>query len=191
MADERLIFRRATPAETDALYGILMVCSAWLSDRGIDQWQPPYPRALFERDVAAGAVHLFETPAPVEPVLGTVTLTDQPPPYHPPGCWDHDCAAWYLSRFAVPRDLAGQGIGARLLQRLQEEAALAGVAALRLNCQASNPRLIAYYRAAGFSPIGEGDVYRERTVFAECAIQPRPAREATITRHDTDRPLVR
>ena len=84
-SDERLIFRRSNPAATDALYGILVACSAWPRGRGSDQWQPPYPRALVEHDLVAGAVHLFPTPDFEALVLGTVTVINRPATYHPSG----------------------------------------------------------------------------------------------------------
>lgn len=157
--------------DIDTAYRVLVECSGWLRDRGINEWQPLYPRHRFEGDVAAGTVYLFERSD--GRVLGTVTLTDQPLAYHPVDQWDTEVRSWYLSRFAVVRSLAGQGIGARLLHRIREKAVEAGIAVLRLDCSESNSRLVKYYRDAGFTRSKVGLIHGARFVFAECPVHDR------------------
>jgi GNAT superfamily N-acetyltransferase len=65
--------------------------------------------------------------------------------------------AGYVSRLVVRPAVSGQGIGRRLLDWAGRQSKGRGKRFLRLDCWADNPRLCAYYEAAGFQPRGEYD----------------------------------
>jgi GNAT superfamily N-acetyltransferase len=56
-----------------------------------------------------------------------------------------------LDEFFMLAEFRGGGIGALALDRVQEEAARMGVAAIRLEVDRSNTRLQAFYRRSGFA----------------------------------------
>ncbi|HEX6819757.1 MAG TPA: GNAT family N-acetyltransferase [Ktedonobacterales bacterium] len=62
--------------------------------------------------------------------------------------------AGYVHGLATHRDFAGQGIGLALLEWAERKVAAAGGEYLRLDCDAENPKLRAYYERAGFTHRG-------------------------------------
>ena len=60
-----------------------------------------------------------------------------------------------LRRIYVLREALGQGLGARLLERVLEEGRAAGAPALWLGVWEHNDRAQAFYRKYGFSRVGE------------------------------------
>jgi GNAT superfamily N-acetyltransferase len=58
----------------------------------------------------------------------------------------------YVRLLITSRRRAGQGIGARLVERAREEARAAGVTLLRVDCYAA-PGLVAWYESQGFTPV--------------------------------------
>ena len=60
-----------------------------------------------------------------------------------------------LRRIYVLREAIGQGLGARLLERVLEETRAAGAPALWLGVWEHNDRAQAFYRKYGFSRVGE------------------------------------
>jgi protein-tyrosine phosphatase len=76
--------------------------------------------------------------------------------------WD-DPAFWgeqppdagYVHALAVRRAYAGRGLGERLLDWAEAQAAAAGRGYLRLDCMSDNAVLREYYERLGFEPRGE------------------------------------
>jgi ribosomal protein S18 acetylase RimI-like enzyme len=58
--------------------------------------------------------------------------------------------AGYVHKLAVREDAAGGGVGRQILRWAEERVRGAGRDFVRLDCDADNPRLNAYYRDAGF-----------------------------------------
>ncbi|MGH2598180.1 MAG: GNAT family N-acetyltransferase, partial [Dehalococcoidia bacterium] len=58
--------------------------------------------------------------------------------------------AGYVHKLAVREDAAGGGVGQEILRWAEERVRHAGRDFVRLDCDADNPRLNAYYRDAGF-----------------------------------------
>jgi ribosomal protein S18 acetylase RimI-like enzyme len=57
-----------------------------------------------------------------------------------------------LDEFYVDREHRGRGIGALALSHIQSSAVELGVAALRLEVDRANQRVLDFYRRAGFTP---------------------------------------
>lgn len=148
-----LTIRRAGPADVDALVAISEDTMRWAFERGFRPNGPPDTlRTDAESRLALHEVYLAslgDAPA------STLTLA-----------WD-DYAAWsdlpgdagYVYVFAAARVCAGHGVGRALLRWAEEYAALAGKAALRLECRADVPGLRAYYERAGYLYRGEVRVH--------------------------------
>jgi GNAT superfamily N-acetyltransferase len=136
--------------DADAVYALIMEASAWLKRRGIAQWDPPFPRELFDQCIARGEVRLLRDE--MGSLLGTINLAHSPPPYVP--TVQASPQRWYLSRLVVSRARVGQGIGVTMLRLAEDEARAAGVGWLGLDCLTDNARLRRYYRDAGWRERG-------------------------------------
>lgn len=156
-----LTLRRAIPSDLDAVVGIHDDVMRWGFEHGY-RTIGPYPdlrettAAHMARDSAYLAL-LDGTPA------ATVTLTALP---H--RLWsDLPGNPLYLYALAVRRDAAGHAIGRALLGWSCGMALTGGHSTLRLECDASNPRLRAYYGSAGFVEHGEVDAREKRLLRLE------------------------
>ncbi|MGH2516728.1 MAG: GNAT family N-acetyltransferase, partial [Ktedonobacterales bacterium] len=68
---------------------------------------------------------------------------------------DRPGAALYVHGLMVRRTFAGRDIGRALLRWAEREAARRGKSLLRLDCDAKNPTLRAYYERAGFAHVDD------------------------------------
>jgi len=88
-------------------------------------------------------------------LLGTVTY------YSVPFARDAESVAWYrradvgsFGQFAVAPDSQGSGVGAALLDAIEERARRDGKAELACETNAANEPLVAYYLRRGFRDVG-------------------------------------
>lgn len=142
-------FRLATASDVHILVALFDGAARWMLRNGIDQWKPGDKEAgHFRRRIADGEVWLWESggrPAGAYEV------------------WWDDTAAWgvqppvagYVHRLMTARDDAPAGSGLTLLAHAERRIAAAGRKMARLDCLSSNPRLRAYYEAAGYRVVGE------------------------------------
>lgn len=137
---------RATAQDMEILYGILNEAARWIHQRGIDQWQYPFNRERIEKALAEHEVYLARQDG--EPV-GTLTLQWADTPFW--GDWPDD--AGYVHLLASLR----KGVGRRLLAWAETETVRRGRTLLRLDCVATNPKLVQYYEQAGYE--GRGEVF--------------------------------
>lgn len=135
----------ATPADTVAVSAILTEAAQWLAQTGQVMWRDS--ELLPERiaaDVAEGLFFLAEcdgVPA------GTVKFQLEDPlfwPDQPTG------EAAYVHRLAVRRQFAGNGIAQSLLDWGARRTRSLNRCYLRLDCEASRPKLRAIYERFGF-----------------------------------------
>jgi ribosomal protein S18 acetylase RimI-like enzyme len=149
MGTGTLTIRLAEPGEVETLVTIEESAGAWLRTRGIDPGQPPKPlREIMAERVRKRVVYLAlldGRPA------GTLTLL-----WGPEEVWaDLPGDAAYVHGLMVHRDFAGLAVGRRMLAWAEAQARAADKPLLRLDCDALNPALRAYYERAGFTPRGE------------------------------------
>ncbi|MEU7899016.1 GNAT family N-acetyltransferase [Nonomuraea sp. NPDC049152] len=143
--------RRATPEDFPAIIGLIENAATWLADKDTDQWQRPWPdRAARDARVWNG---IAEAVTWVEErdgmIAATVTLTTAVQRE----LWEHhdpDADALYLHRLVVHRDLAGQGLGAEII----DWAAARGPGLLRIDVWRTNEALHKYYLRQGFEFVG-------------------------------------
>lgn len=148
MPNDMLIIRRAGPGDVDVLAAIEEEAAAWLRSRGIEPGKPPRPfREIFAASVAAGYSYLAERDGVA---AGKITLQTND------SLWaDQPGEALYVHGLTVRRAFAGQEIGRALLRWADDQARARGKAYLRLDCNADNPVLRAYYERAGFAHRGD------------------------------------
>jgi ribosomal protein S18 acetylase RimI-like enzyme len=159
-----LVLSVAGAEEADPLYAVLSERVAWLAERGIAQWQSPYPRSLFDADIAKGWVLALRSEG--ERVVGTVTVYPGAPAYYPSEL-PPDPFAHYICRLAVGVAFQGQELGREALRLLAADRASRGARRLRLDVVAANPFLERYYRASGFEAIFRASVLGMPSVFME------------------------
>ncbi|MFC3576986.1 GNAT family N-acetyltransferase [Streptomyces yaanensis] len=144
-----LTHRKATEADARALVRLRDSAALWQLARGIDQWRPG------EKDEAHFITRMKE---------GEVWLAHSGD--HLAGAWElwwDDPAAWgprppeagYIHRLMATPHTAPPGTGRRMLAEAESRIAAAGRTYARLDCLTSNPRLRAYYEAAGYTVVGE------------------------------------
>jgi GNAT superfamily N-acetyltransferase len=139
--------RIASPGDLEMASVILEEARIWLAARGIDQWTGPFDAAWLASKIEAHELFIVERNA--EPV-GVFRLL-----------WE-DRLFWgdrergesaYIHSLAIRRSHAGTGLGSQILAAIATLARERNRANLRLDCVASNHRLIAYYQAHAFTPI--------------------------------------
>ena len=128
--------------------GLLDEATAWVGQRGFEQWPLPYPHEEVAAAIERGEVYLAELDG--EPVA-TVTLLWDDPQYW--GERPQDAA--YVHKLAVSRACAGQRIGSAIVEWADATAARAGRDFLRLDCLRDNPGIRAYYERLGFEYRGD------------------------------------
>jgi len=140
-------------ADTDAVLTIWADADDWMRKRGIQPGVPPMPlHDIITGRIKRGASYVARQSGPTGEIVGTITLE-----WADDGLWsdkgmDRAC---YVHGLATQRARAGQGIGIALLQWAEEIARATGKTYLRLDCDASNPMLRAYYERAGLTHCGD------------------------------------
>ena len=140
----QLTIQPATLDDCGSVSDILLEAASWLAQRGISMWrEDEVVASRIREDVAAGLFFLATVAS--EPV-GTLKFQLSDPLFWP----DVPDDAAYVHRLAVRRRLAGGTLSAALLRWAAERAAASGRRFLRLDCEASRPRLRAVYERFGF-----------------------------------------
>jgi ribosomal protein S18 acetylase RimI-like enzyme len=143
-----LTIRLARPDDVDALVEIDASASAWVRALGYDPGEPPRPiREIVADRVRRGELYLARLDG--KPA-SMVALQSDDELWH-----DVEGEAIYIHGLATHRDFAGKGIGLALLRWAERTAAAATKDYLRLDCNADNPALGAYYERAGFTHRGD------------------------------------
>ena len=146
--DDELTIRQARPDDVDTLAEIEEEAAAWQRSRGIEPGQPPRPfREIFTATVAAGQTYVAERDGTT---VGKITLQAADSLWY-----DQPGEALYVHGLTVRRSFVGQEIGRTLLRWAEGRARTQGKACLRLDCNADNPALRAYYERAGFAHRGD------------------------------------
>lgn len=149
-----------SPARAEHLQTVMTMrdeASEWLAERGIDQWQTPWPNhdAMAERvaaSIIAGETWVVHDGGQI---AATLALDHDA---HT-GLWTpNECAepARYLHRLIVRRSHAG--LGAVLIDWAEYRAASEQAQWLRIDVWADNAALQAYYRRHGFEYLRTSDL---------------------------------
>jgi GNAT superfamily N-acetyltransferase len=122
---------------------LLDEATAWVGERGYEQWPLPFPRDEIAAGIERGEVYVAELGGDV---IATVTLL-----------WDDELHwgerppdAAYVHKLAVSRAHAGRRVGQAVVEWADGTAAANGRAFLRLDCHRTNPGIRRYYEELGF-----------------------------------------
>ena len=137
--------RPATSADAAAIIQVLQEVADWLIQSDMPMWKgDELDPGQIVADVTAGRYYLAEH---FGVSAGVMRFQLEDPlfwPEMPPR------EAAYVHRLAVRRGYAGQGVSTALLARAVENTHALGRRYLRLDCEASRPRLRQVYEAFGF-----------------------------------------
>lgn len=149
---EGIVVLRATAEDADAIAAIHDDTMRWAFAQGFRRAHPLDLATLRADALRRIAEHEVYVAAGVDgAAVATLTLT-----WEDDGLWsDVPGSACYLYAFAVKRGVAGQGVGRAMLRWAEGYVAAMGRSFLRLECDAGNPGLRAYYERAGFTHRGD------------------------------------
>jgi GNAT superfamily N-acetyltransferase len=137
--------RQATPQDAGHVSAILREAAQWLEQSGMAMWRDDeLSPARIVADVDAGLFFVAER----EGVAAGVVKFQLEDPLFWPDVPQGQSA--FVHRLAVGRQFAGGGISSALLRWAVERARSLGKDYLRLDCEASRPRLRAVYERFGF-----------------------------------------
>lgn len=134
---------RAGPADVERVAEILEDATALALSRGFDLWPVPFPRDELLDLIQHHEVYLL--------IIDGAAASTFRLQWSDPEWWgEDDGRAGYIHKLAVRRQLAGRGLGARMLGLAAERVLARGRDLLRLDTQAENPGLNRYYVRQGF-----------------------------------------
>ena len=144
-----LTIRQAQIADVPHIISVLREAAAWLDQRGMSLWRegellPDRITAEISADVGCGGYFIAECDSEIAGTVRFQLEDEQFWPDIPQG------ESAFLHRLAVRRRFAGGGVSKALLRWAVEYARGLGKKFLRLDCEASRPRLRAVYERFGF-----------------------------------------
>lgn len=144
----------AKPSEIQTAFELLKHASEKLEGKGIKQWDywqnPPQEKIDWvNAGFKAGEFYFIKNEE--NDTLGIVRMLDEDQLY-----WGRQTEkAKYIHSLVVHEDFAGLAIGKQVVQMIEQVARNTGCDFLRLDCDASNPKLCAYYTKQEFKKVGE------------------------------------
>jgi GNAT superfamily N-acetyltransferase len=139
------LIRQAASRDAELVLGILQEAARWLKQSGMAMWRDDeLSPARITGDVEAGLFFVAECDSAVAGVVKFQLEDSLFWPDVPQG------QSAFVHRLAVSRRFAGGGISSALLDWAVERARALGREYVRLDCEASRPRLRAVYEKFGF-----------------------------------------
>ena len=177
MGELRLVLRRASKEDFEAVRNLLTDASRWLRRKGTDQWSAPWPNENGRNDNIRRAIGAGRTWVAWDGDLAAATLTVSPHHHEnwPPG--NRHEQAVYVRRIAVNHTYSGRGLGGQLIDwaglRARREY---GARWIRAEVWTTNTQLHDYYRRQGFEYSGLSPVsgYPSAALFQKSTDQIRP-----------------
>jgi GNAT superfamily N-acetyltransferase len=146
----RVVVTVATREELAVVADILDEASAWSEGRGVALWPRPFPIEVLEASLAQGEAYLARDGSSA---VGTFALHRIDSTFWGDRAGEPDGHARYLHKLAVRR--GHPGLGRALVGLAEAIAREDGASYLRLDCDATRPRLSRYYEELGFEYRGE------------------------------------
>jgi GNAT superfamily N-acetyltransferase len=141
----KIIIRQALPQDVQIVSDILGEAARWLDQNGISLWQAgELTPAKIGDDVKASLFFLAECN---DEAAGTVKFQLEDSLFWPDANQDESA---FIHRLAVKRRFAGGDVSSAVLQWAVNRTRSLGRRYLRLDCEASRPRLRAVYERFGF-----------------------------------------
>ena len=143
--EKTIKIRRATMRDIESVSSVLTEAAQWLRERGMPMWRNKELTAeRISSDVTAGQFFLAECAGEA---VGIIKFELQDTLFWPDIPADESV---FVHRLAVRRQFAGGKLSELLLRWAVERGKSLGKRFLRLDCEASRPRLGAVYERFGF-----------------------------------------
>ncbi|MBN1648360.1 MAG: GNAT family N-acetyltransferase [Spirochaetales bacterium] len=158
-------FRKLSETDREFVFAMLREAALWLREKNIDYWQNWFdPTEGQAKWIMDGLVNgqFFRVELDGE-TAGMVRIQYEDEKFW--GKMDDKCV--YIHSFTVKRELAGRGLGYRILSEIEQDHKKNGYRIMRLDCGSHLEKLISWYTGYGFLKIREGEVYGYRLVFLE------------------------
>ncbi len=160
--DKPVTCRAAQPADMDGILAAVDDARASLKKLGADQWQGPYPAAQdFGEDIENGICHVVFHG---EELAGFFTLSPAGESDYEgitDGKWRHTGAYCTLHRAAVSAKYRGSGISDKLMEFVDERAAVMGFRAVRTDTHRKNEPMKKLLTKHGYRYRGNVDILCE------------------------------
>tara|TARA_R110002073_G_scaffold336208_1_gene530952 strand:+ start:94185 stop:94685 length:501 start_codon:yes stop_codon:yes gene_type:complete len=143
-----------TPTDFNNVLELFKAAAEKIAKQQIDHWQywknPPIEKVNWVKEGIANNEFFFIKNTH-EDLIGMVRILTNDVLY-----WgETNDKAYYVHSLVVIEKYEGQGIGSTVLQKIAREAKAKNFTYLRLDCDAKNPKLCAYYEKQGFVKVGE------------------------------------
>lgn len=141
----KISIQQAKAADTDTVCSVLREAATWLLETGQPLWQPDdLVPARIGGDIQDGLYYLAKSEN--EPA-GVMRFQMADPDFWPDV---PEGTSTFVHRLAVRRRFAGQGVSTDMLNWAVQRTRQLGRTHLRLDCEASRPKLRAVYERFGF-----------------------------------------
>lgn len=143
-----------TKENEQIIINLLKHAATWLKQEGIDHWRvwlDPTEERLNWMQEGLNNEQFYFLYTVKKDLIGMYRLM-----YNDELYWGktEDKAA-YIHSLVVKNDFKGQGIGAKVLNIIEEELKDKKIDFFRLDCNGENTRLCSYYEREGFEKVGE------------------------------------
>lgn len=150
----KLLFRKAKLSEIDTALLILKQAASFLQSKKVNQWdfwlQPPKDKINWVKEGFKNGEFYFVENESTQ-LIGMFRLLTKDELY-----WgEQESDAYYVHSLVVKQEFTGMQYGSKILAKIESELIKKGVLKLRLDCNASNPVLCAYYEEKGFVKVGQ------------------------------------
>jgi ribosomal protein S18 acetylase RimI-like enzyme len=143
--------RECTSNDTQAVYRVIKVCAAWLSDRGMDHWTDYYTEELVTKKLRETTIYGLGEGLDL---MGVINLSEHPPSYYEKSDLlhfkDHSAPAIYMSMLAVRPEFQGTGFASELMRYAEQMVSDSGVKYMRLDVIREYEELNAFYAKRGY-----------------------------------------
>lgn len=147
-------FRKAVPADAQAIIWIYDRAKLLLRKRGVNQWQNGYPNPLVvDTDIASGIGYVMEEEGAV---TAAVVLIDTPEPTYAQieGAWLTNGCYGTIHRIAVSRPFQHAGVATQVMEAAEAELRSRGLPSVRIDTHKDNAAMHALLASRGFTACG-------------------------------------
>ena len=143
--------QKTTHEDLDEILMLIQNRIDWMDENNIRQWNTTnyfecYPRSYFADLAAKGQLYVVKE-GNLNRVIGAVALLEQDKR------WNDNVPSYYIHNLVSDTDFSG--LGARIIEFCEQMALKDEKLKMRLDCQASNEKLQAYYCDLGFECVGK------------------------------------
>lgn len=148
-------FRKALPADLDAIMDVVHEAQAFMATLGIDQWQDGYPsRELIDLDIRLGRAYVVEHEGKAHAIS---ILTEEPEPIYDAldGEWIADGPYLTMHRTALSNALRHTGAAALILENAVRMAREMNLVSVRADTHRGNKAMRRFLEKSGFKLCGQ------------------------------------